>query len=37
MNIFERGLRLFANGDLVPLDRSMKEDPTETTFDTLEA
>ena len=37
INILERGLRLLACGDPMPLDRSVKQEPTETTFDALAA
>jgi hypothetical protein len=36
-NILERGLRLLSCGDSTQLDRSMKQEPTETTFDALAA
>ena len=37
INILERGLRLLACGDPMTLDRSVKQEPTETTFDALAA
>ncbi len=37
INILERGQRLLVCGDPMPLDRSVKQEPTETTFDALAA